>query len=160
LIVLSTPLRQRYTLVSNPVGRPRLLGLSVSVGAIDTGRWGEPLTDQLLRPKVRTWRPSSRGTDLTDLELDGYFTRVPGYARPVWERWLVDPPDAPGAWTGLETRQRGAWIDLVRERGCRLKHQDRQAGHAYELDGRYITDEPGLYLALGEAFNGPGGYFG
>ncbi|MET7896988.1 barstar family protein [Streptomyces mirabilis] len=36
----------------------------------------------------------------------------------------------------------------------------RPAGHAYELDGRHITDEPGLYLALGEAVNGPGGYFG
>ena len=48
----------------------------------------------------------------------------------------------------------------MRERGCRLKHQDRPAGHAYELCGRHITDEPGLYLALGEAVNGPGGYFG
>ncbi len=28
---------------------------------------GEPLTDRLLRPEVRTWQPSSRGTDLIDL---------------------------------------------------------------------------------------------
>lgn len=121
---------------------------------------GELLTDRLLRAKVRTWQPSSRGTDLIDLELDGDLVPVPGYARPVWERWLAGPPDAPGAWAGLETRQRGAWLDLVRERGCRLAHQDRPAGHAYELDGHHITDEPGLYLALGEAVNGPGGYFG
>ncbi|WP_441350709.1 barstar family protein [Streptomyces cellostaticus] len=53
----------------------------------------------------------------------------------------------------------GAWLDLVRERGCRLGHQDRRAGRACELDGRYITDEPGLHPALGEAVNGPGGYF-
>lgn len=121
---------------------------------------GEPLTDRLLRPKVRTWRPSSRGTDLIDLELDAELAPVPGHARPVWERWLAGPPDTPGAWTELETRQRGAWLDLVRERGCQLKHHDRPAGHAYELDGRHITDEPALYLALGEAVNGPGGYFG
>ncbi len=95
---------------------------------------GEPLTDRLLRPKVRAWQPSFRGTELIDLELDGYLAPVPGYARPVWERWLAGPPDAPGAWAGLETRRRGAWLDLVRERGCRLKHHDR-AGHAYELDG-------------------------
>ncbi|WP_052499826.1 barstar family protein [Streptomyces vietnamensis] len=118
------------------------------------------LTDRLLRPKVRTWQPSSRGTGLIDLELDGYLAPVPGYARPVWERWLAGPPDAPGAWAALDTRRRGAWLDLVRERGCRLKYQDRKAGHAYELDGRHVTDEPGLYLALGEAVNGPGGYFG
>ncbi|MFJ9738818.1 barstar family protein [Streptomyces sp. NPDC101166] len=121
---------------------------------------GEPLADRLLRPEVRAWQPSSGGTDLMDLELDGYLAPVPGYARPVWERWLAGPPEASGAWAAADTRQRGAWLDLVRERGCRLKHQDRQAGHAYELDGRHITDEPSLYLALGEAVNGPGGYFG
>lgn len=27
-------------------------------------------------------------------------------------------------------------------------------------DGRFATDHAGLYLALGEAVNGPGGYFG
>ncbi|MEV0990317.1 hypothetical protein [Streptomyces sp. NPDC049949] len=38
--------------------------------------------------------------------------------------------------------------------------EDRPPGHSYELDGRHVTDVPGLYLALGEAVNGPGGYFG
>ncbi|MEU0206036.1 barstar family protein [Streptomyces canus] len=122
---------------------------------------GEPLTQRLLWTKVSAWRPSSYGTDLIDLELDGeQFTPVPEYARPIWERWLAGPPDTLGAWAGLDTRRRGAWHDLVRERGCRRVHRDRPAGHAYELDGRHITDEPGLYLALGEAVNGPGGYFG
>ncbi|MEU1198670.1 barstar family protein [Streptomyces sp. NPDC005813] len=121
---------------------------------------GEPLTDRLLHPNIRAWQPSSRGTDLIDLELDACVAPVPGYARPVWERRLAGPPKAPGAWAALGTRQREAWLDLVRDRGCRLKHQVRQAGRTYELDGRHITDEPGLYLALGEAVNGPGGYFG
>lgn len=122
---------------------------------------GEPLTDRLLWAQVRTWRPSSHGTDLIDLELDGkFFTPVPEYARAIWDRWLTGPPDAPGSWACLDTRQRGAWLDLVRERSSRRKHQHRSAGHVYELDGRHITDVPGLYLALGEAVNGPGGYFG
>ncbi|MEV4008022.1 barstar family protein [Actinomadura sp. NPDC049753] len=42
----------------------------------------------------------------------------------------------------------------------RRPYRDRPPGHAYAVDGRHITDEPGLYLALGEAVNGPGGYFG
>ncbi|MFJ9560183.1 barstar family protein [Streptomyces fuscichromogenes] len=122
---------------------------------------GRPLTDRLLWTEVSAWRPSSHGTDLIDLELAGeLFPPVPAYARPIWERWLVGPPDSPGAWAGLDTRRRGAWLDLVRERACRRVHRDRPAGHAYELDGRRITDEPSLYLALGEAVNGPGGYFG
>ncbi|MET7896989.1 hypothetical protein ACFYRG_50115 [Streptomyces mirabilis] len=40
--------------------------------------------DRLLRPKVRAWQPSGCGSDLIDLELDGYLAPVPGYARPVW----------------------------------------------------------------------------
>ncbi|MCC3769163.1 barstar family protein [Streptomyces sp. UNOC14_S4] len=122
---------------------------------------GEPLTDRILWATIRAWHPSALGADLIDLELDGRrFTPVPESARPVWERWFAGPPDTPGAWAGLETRQRETWLDLVRERACQRARQDRPAGHAYELDGRHVTDVPGLYLALGEAVNGPGGYFG
>ncbi|MET7543885.1 barstar family protein [Streptomyces sp. NPDC005507] len=122
---------------------------------------GEPLTERLLWTRVTTWHPSSNGTDLIDLELDGkLFTPVPVYARPIWERWFAGPPNTLGAWACLDTRRRRAWLDLVRERACRRAHRDQPARHAYELDGRHITDEPGLYLALGEAVNGPGGYFG
>jgi RNAse (barnase) inhibitor barstar len=37
---------------------------------------------------------------------------------------------------------------------------DRRAGRTYHLDGRYVTDVEGFYCAVGEAVNGPGGYFG
>ncbi|MFG2988008.1 barstar family protein [Streptomyces sp. NPDC048257] len=121
---------------------------------------GEPLTERLLWARVSAWRPSSHGTDLIDLELEGLFTPVPEHARPIWERWLVGPPATAAAWAGLDTRRRWAWHDLVRERAAYRVPRDRPAGHAYELDGRHVTDEPGLYLALGEAVNGPGGYFG
>ncbi|MGX1672508.1 barstar family protein [Streptomyces sp. NPDC055400] len=122
---------------------------------------GQHLTDRLLWTKVNAWSPSSHGTDLIDVELDASrFTPVPEHARPIWERWITGPPRAPGAWAGLGTRQREAWLELVRERACRRTHRDRPTGHVYELDGRHVTDEPGLYLALGEAVNGPGGYFG
>ncbi|MGW3986243.1 barstar family protein [Streptomyces sp. NPDC004830] len=121
---------------------------------------GAPLGGRLLHPRVRGWTVSSQGRRLVDLELDGAFVPVPPHARPLWERWLAGPPDAPGAWAGLGTRQRDAWLELVRDRGCRHGTVDRPAGQAYRLDGRHITDEPGLYLALGEAVNGPGGYFG
>ncbi|MEV8314507.1 barstar family protein [Streptomyces sp. NPDC059900] len=123
---------------------------------------GELLSDRTFWTEVRAWRPSSRGKNLIDLELDATLLHlpVPDHARPLWEQWFTGPPDAPGAWSALDTRRRGAWLDLVREHHCRRPHRDRPAGHAYELDGRYITDEPSLYLALGEAVNGPGGYFG
>ncbi|MGW6274171.1 barstar family protein [Streptomyces sp. NPDC055060] len=132
---------------------------------------GELLSRRLWWTEVRAWRPSAGGqeggrrceaaTGLIDLELDAEgFEPVPDYARPLWERWFTGPPDAVGAWGALDTRCRGAWLDLVRERGCRRPRRDRPAGRPYELDGGLITDEAGLYLALGEAVNGPGGYFG
>jgi RNAse (barnase) inhibitor barstar len=37
---------------------------------------------------------------------------------------------------------------------------DRSAGATYDLDGRFVTDIEGFYCAVGEAINGPGGYFG
>ncbi|MGI5420975.1 barstar family protein [Actinomadura luteofluorescens] len=118
---------------------------------------GVPLAEHVLWPKISTWH----GSDLVDLELvAASFTLVPEYARPLWERWFTGPPAAEGAWAGLDTRRRAAWLDLVRERGCRHPDRDRPPGHTYVLDGRHVTDEPGLYLALGEAVNGPGGYFG
>ncbi|NHI05742.1 malate:quinone oxidoreductase [Streptomyces sp. KO7888] len=51
------------------------------------------------------------------------------------------PPATVNTWAGLDSRHRGAWHDLVRERGWRRSHRDWPAGHAYELDGRYVTDE-------------------
>ncbi|MET7801882.1 barstar family protein [Streptomyces decoyicus] len=141
-------------------GTRRALDLEEAALEIRDDR-GEPLAERLLWATVSAWRPSARGADLIDLELSGrFFAPVPEHARPVWDRWLAGPPETPGAWAGLDTRQRGAWLDLVRERACGGVHRDRPAGHAYELDGRQITDVPGLYLALGEAANGPGGYFG
>ncbi|WP_329500916.1 barstar family protein [Kitasatospora herbaricolor] len=122
---------------------------------------GEPLTDHPLPARVSAWYPSSHRAGLIDLELDdASFTPLPSWTRPVLERWLAGPPDAPGSWAALDTRLRGAWLDLVQDRAFRRPRRSRPAGHAYRLDGRHITDEPGLYLALGEAVNGPGGYFG
>ncbi|MFB6604773.1 barstar family protein [Streptomyces noursei] len=141
-------------------GTRRALDLEEAALEIRDDR-GVPLTERMLWTRISAWRPSSYGTDLIDLELEGrLFTPVPAYAWPVWQRWLAGPPDTLGAWATFDTRHRGAWLDLVRERCCQHVHRDRPAGHAYALDGRHVTDVPGLYLALGEAVNGPGGYFG
>ncbi|MFJ3979457.1 barstar family protein [Streptomyces sp. NPDC090021] len=123
---------------------------------------GEPFAELLLWTTVSAWQPSALGPGLIDLELEGRLSPpVPEQARPLWERRLAGPPRTPGAWAGLGTRPRWDWLDHVRGRPRPVgAGADRPSGGAYVLDGRYITDVPGLYLALGEAFNGPGGYFG
>ncbi|MFF3013221.1 hypothetical protein [Streptomyces sp. NPDC057939] len=143
-----------------PSGRMRQALGEAELGIMDDR--GEPFTERYLWPTVDAWRPSSLGEDLIDVELDlgrGRFGSVPEHVRPVWERWRAGPPGTVGAWTELSTPRRETWLDLVCERGCRVAHEDR-SGAAYELDGRHVTDVPGLYLALGEAVNGPGGYLG
>ncbi|MET9127745.1 barstar family protein [Streptomyces sp. NPDC004528] len=140
-------------------GTRRALELEEARLEIHDDRGGR-LTERVLWPKVRTWHPSSHGTHLIDLELDADLAPVPGHAAPVWERWFIGPPGTLGAWTALGTRQRHVWLELVRERDVAFEDRGGRSGRTYLLDGLHITDEPGLHLALGEAVNGPGGYFG
>ncbi|MEU9104971.1 hypothetical protein AB0D54_11485 [Streptomyces xanthophaeus] len=136
------------------------LDLGEAVLEVRDGR-GEPFAELRLWVTVSAWHPSARGADLIDLELEGKLSApVPEQARPLWEHWLAGPPRTPGAWAGLDTRQRRAWLDHVRERRGRQAPDDRASGRSHTLDGRHVTDVPGLYLALGEAVNGPGGYLG
>ncbi|MBC9715796.1 barstar family protein [Streptomyces sp. TRM66268-LWL] len=66
-------------------------------------------------------------------------------------------------WGGLDAQGRRAWLSVAL---CAMTYQRRKRpadappGQVFTLDGRHITDIDGLYCALGEAVNGPGGYFG
>src|SRR2546421_5312984 len=55
---------------------------------------------------------------------------------------------------GADGGGRGDWS------GGANRGADRPAGTRYDLDGRFVTDVEGFYCAIGEAINGPGGYFG
>ncbi|MEV5596927.1 barstar family protein [Streptomyces sp. NPDC052496] len=125
---------------------------------------GAELTDRLIpAPHVSGWRPSALGDGLLDIDLtQAPFPQIPTWARPLRTRWLTAPPTEPNLWAAYPAREREQWFDIVRERGCRRSRHtpDRPPGHVYDLDGRHITDDTALYCALGEAINGPGGYFG
>lgn len=51
-------------------------------------------------------------------------------------------------------------VDVTVHSVPRAGATDRPPGTTYDLDGRYVTDVEGFYCALGEAVDGPGGYFG
>lgn len=59
------------------------------------------------------------------------------------ERWLTAARNRHLKWL----RRRGGW-------------KDADAGAIFCIDGSHINDLPGFLCALGEAINGPGGYFG
>lgn len=65
-------------------------------------------------------------------------------------------------WHELDAEGRRAWLSVAlwsaayRRRG----KPDAPSGQVFTLDGRHIVDMDSFYCALGEAVNGPGGYFG
>ncbi|NUS81339.1 MAG: hypothetical protein HOY75_00950 [Streptomyces sp.] len=124
-------------------------------------RNGAEGTYRYITAEIADWKPSPLGPGLLDIRLtQGLWDPPPPRARPFWQQWYDGPPTAPNQWAGYGTRERDIWLGCVYDRGFRASGPAAPAGRVYELDGRHITDVPGLYLALGEAMRGPGRYFG
>jgi RNAse (barnase) inhibitor barstar len=109
--------------------------------------------------ELRAWIPSARGPGLVDLTLDLWSERPPLAARAVWELWGDGRPAQPGLWGRCDAEGRRFWLRTALDNHVHGR-QDRPPRTTYHLDGSHITDEPGFFCALGEAVNGPGGYFG
>ncbi|MEU9715123.1 barstar family protein [Streptomyces sp. NPDC047976] len=106
-------------------------------------------------PDIADWRPSTRGTGLYDLTV--HMEPQPPVVADVWALWRDGRPTVPNLWARFGGQGRDHWL------GPALAHSggpDRPAGATYHLDGRHVTDTEGFLCALGEAVNGPGGYFG
>ncbi|MFC8342872.1 barstar family protein [Streptomyces sp. NPDC057280] len=109
--------------------------------------------------RIETARPSVLGADLFDIKLtDGGPERPSTAARPVWETWYRGVPATRNLWAPYGTEGRQEWLDLTTPDPS-AQGPDRSGG-VHHLDGRFVTDRPGLYCALAEALVGPGGYFG
>ncbi|MET8969672.1 barstar family protein [Streptomyces hydrogenans] len=106
--------------------------------------------------------PSVRGADLVDLTVTLWCENgLPGAER-VWDLLRTGRLNRVGLWHGLAPADRRAWLSVaLMSRGYRRQGQsDAPAGRVFTLDGRHIVDEDSFYCALGEAVDGPGGYFG
>ncbi|MET7569647.1 barstar family protein [Streptomyces sp. NPDC005492] len=152
----------------------RLLGCSprgalraaLDVGEEDLGHALVVRVDSSCRPlppategELRAWIPSARGPGLVDLALDPWSERPPLAAREVGDLWDEGRPAEPGRWAGCDIDGRRHWLDTALARHSH-GNPDRPPGTTYHLDGSHITDLPGFFCALGEAVNGPAGYFG
>jgi RNAse (barnase) inhibitor barstar len=72
--------------------------------------------------------------------------------------WRTGRPAEKNLWAGYDRELRHHWAGIALGRWP--GEPDRPAGTTYDLDGRFATDIEGFYCAIGEAINGPGGYFG
>ncbi|MBD0675138.1 hypothetical protein BU198_31670 [Streptomyces sp. CBMA156] len=124
-------------------------------------RHGAVMASRTVGLAVTETRSSVLGDTLVDITLtDGGDDRPTPAARPIWERWYQGPPTEPNLWAPYDSRGRAAWSDLT-TRAWRVPapRPDRSGGE-HHLDGRFVTDVPGLHCAIAEALLGPGRYFG
>lgn len=110
---------------------------------------GEPAGTYDLTRFMATGVHMSPGTPgLVDLAIRAYRDVEEG-AGAVWELVRTGRLDRPGLWRSYGRR---AWLSVALKRGVR--------GPMGVLDGRGVVDVDAFYCALGEAVNGPGGYYG
>ncbi|MFZ3467531.1 barstar family protein [Streptomyces sp. 4.24] len=122
-------------------------------------RFGREMGSQWVRLEITSVGPSVLGGSLVDITLaDGGDDDRPSLgARRIWETWYQGFPTTPNQWASLDTRGRAEWLHLTRPHPG---GEPDRTGETHHLDGRFITDKPGFYCALGEALIGPGRWFG
>ena len=104
---------------------------------------------------IAGWSP--HGDHQTDLVLREPLHDPPSpAARPIWQLWSAGRPQAKNLWAAHD---RVEWLRAALAH-ARAEGPDRPPGGTYRLDGTHVTDIVSFYCALGEAVNGPGGYFG
>jgi RNAse (barnase) inhibitor barstar len=111
---------------------------------------------------VTQCRPNAADPTLLDIATIGLLYNHPHpIEKMLWERWRKGLPATRNEWAIYTKDERKAWLEVVRNFSvCTREGADDEQGSSYELDGRYVTDPVSFYCALGEAINGPGGYFG
>ncbi|WP_405770989.1 barstar family protein [Actinacidiphila glaucinigra] len=105
-------------------------------------------------------RPSTLHPGLVDVTVRLWCDDALPQSGRVWDLIRTGRLDRKGLWRSLGPAGRRAWLSVALfSRGYRPRG-DAPAGQVFTLDGRHIMDEDSFYCALGEAVNGPGGYFG
>lgn len=108
---------------------------------------------------VQAGEPSRLGKGLLDVTVESDPREpLPTGVLEILAHWRAGRPARKNLWAGYDRESRLHWAATAL--GHRSGEPDRPAGATYHLDGRFVTDVEGFYCAIGEAINGPGGYFG
>ncbi|WP_217141550.1 barstar family protein [Streptomyces sp. AC627_RSS907] len=103
--------------------------------------------------------PVVTGDEYPDVEFYGYTWEYPR-AGEIWKKWAAGVER--GEWARCPSDWHESWLHVVETSWFSTGHRATRyetAGTAV-LDGSGITTTAAFYCALGEAVNGPGGYFG
>ncbi|MCX5172063.1 barstar family protein [Streptomyces antibioticus] len=107
---------------------------------------------------LERWEEEDGGTAVATVSC--WLTSLPeAGAYEVWKTWSRRPPTGVNDWVSLPVGRREGWMEVARMyRGGTRKANPRH--ERYTLDGANIIDLASFYCAIGEAMNGPGGYYG
>ncbi len=142
-----------------PDGRSRTLG-NMHLQVLDlAGRcigsyWVPDIT-------MQDWHAREPG--LLDCSMVGWVGMPPDIDAPeVWDAFRVGPPAAKNNWAELPPGRREAWLEVISKYkpATPLAETRQLPRQSVTLDGRFIVDPASFFCAIGEAINGPGGYFG
>jgi hypothetical protein len=134
--------------------------VSAEVGAVAADGSVVPLVHGIVSGTIVSSVPSALGADLLDVTIASDAREPhPAGTRTILDRWFTGRPTERNLWACYDRTLRHEWA------GVALAHHrfdvpDQPAGTVFDLDGRFVTDVEGFYCAIGEAINGPGGYFG
>jgi RNAse (barnase) inhibitor barstar len=83
-------------------------------------------------------------------------------AAAIWARWASPPPLRMGEWLEWPASVQEDWLHVVQNSWFALNRPPARldTGTIAQLDGEQMPTLSAFYIALGEAFNGPGGYVG
>tara|TARA_R110002096_G_scaffold44524_1_gene119676 strand:+ start:46523 stop:47314 length:792 start_codon:yes stop_codon:yes gene_type:complete len=122
-----------------------------------TGKDGSPIYESFLVAEPKLTVGLSELGAVEELILHTSPGHVEPEAITMAPRWREERA-SPYEWRDMPFQEKLGWLHLVRGAIGR-KHDDVQSSK-FVLEGSRITDVPSLYLALGEAMNGPRGYYG
>ncbi|MGI5232828.1 barstar family protein [Actinoallomurus sp. CA-142502] len=134
--------------------------VSAQVGAVAADGSVVWLVNGMVSGTIVSSVPSALGDGLLDVTIASDACEpCPAGTRGILDLWFTGRPIEPNLWARYDRTLRHEWA------GVALAHHrsdvpDQPAGTVFDLDGRFVTDIEGFYCAIGEAINGPGGYFG
>ncbi|KAF0847343.1 barstar family protein [Nocardia caishijiensis] len=111
----------------------------------------------------RYWVGAVALTDAEDhgpsFSMTGWVSRLPHRsADAAWDRLRRGRLTLAGQWVGLTQAEREGWLEVAMRYERHLPPKPPPC--VITVNGGDITDLAGFYCAIGEAANGPGGYFG
>ncbi|GAA3304652.1 barstar family protein [Streptomyces cinereospinus] len=107
--------------------------------------------------------PAVTGERYPDVRYDFFgFTEEYPHAAEIWRTWADEGPSEHGAWARLPAAWHASWLHVVQNSWFATGRRATRygTGATVVLDGSAVTGRDAFYCALGEAVNGPRGYFG